>query len=333
MNAAPAIVRASAPAAVRIRGFEPGDAARICALFQRHTAYRRDGAFWWWLHRALPARPSLVAVAEAGGELVGHYAILPLDVRGPDGRLIRAGQGAQAFVSPEHRRAVSICEITAHAYRLAREAGLELVCGFPNAHYRLVQEKLERWRRVALFPAWTRAPGVVAPAGAELTAVRWEDDGERHAALALLEEADQRPGAARIAGLARWWEVRYRQHPHRPYEIHWLSEAGERRGLAVTKQFQAEGERRAHLIDHVLAPGVAPAGLLRAFARAQAGRADRLVLWPVEPAFTAALGEEGYQPDGFETWFGGRTLGGAGWPDELGTAAAWRLPMGFSDAF
>lgn len=329
MNAAPAIVTA----AVRVRGFEPADAARICALFQRHTAYRRDAAFWWWLHRALPAQPSFVAVAVAGAEIVGHYAILPLALREAAGRVFRAGLGVQAFVSPAHRQAVSICEISAHAYRQAAAAGLELVVGFPNANYRLVQEKLERWRRVALFPAWTKAAGPVAPEGAELAPVRWEDDGERHAALALLEEADQRPGTVRIAGLARWWEARYRQHPQRPYQFHWLREAGERRGLAVTKQFGAEGERRAHLIDHVLAPDAAPGALLRAFAREQAGRTDRLVLWPEEPAFTAALVEEGFQPDGFDTWFGGRALGGAGGPAGWETAAAWRLPMGLSDAF
>lgn len=320
-------------ATVRIRDFEAADAARICALFQRHTPYRRDGDFWLWLNRLVPASPSLVAVAEVGGEVVGHYAILPVELRLADGRPVLAGHGVHAFVSPAHRQSVGIFQISAHAYRMAQAAGLRFVFGFPNANYRLVQEKIERWRRVLLFKAWTKSAGPIAAGAARLAPCDFRDDAQLHAAIEGWERADRDFSLVQVAGQARWWHTRYLRHPHQPYEFHWLVESGERRGLVVAKIFQAEGETRAHIVDYVLAEGQAHQDLLAAFEQHYGGRVARFVHWPVDSGFTAALVEQGYAPDGFETWFGLRALGGAAFDPKLFEASAWRLPMGFSDAF
>lgn len=324
---------------MRLRTLEPGDAAQICALFSRHTPYRRDAAFWSWLNRSFPVRPSIVAVAECAGEIVGHYGILPLELRGPNGAHWLAGHGLHAFVSPAHRDRVSIFQISALAYRLAREAGLEFVFGFPNASYRLVQEKIERWRCVALFKAWSRAAdtGGGGPASGALVPADFDDDTQLHDALALWETAEEAATGIRPVGWARWWLVRYIGHPQRPYLLHWYVCGGLRRGLVVAKIFSADGRLRAHLIDCALADGVDQSDVLRAFAAAFRGRAEHFVHWPVEPAFVAALATEGYREDGFETYFGMRTLRtGApalGAEDPRLNPTAWRLPMGFSDAF
>jgi hypothetical protein len=245
---------------------------------------------------------------------------------------VLAGHGVHAFVSPEYRSAVSIFQVSAHAYRLAQAAGLQFLYGFPNANYRLVQEKIERWRSVALFKAWTKPAGVRPAVAARLSAADLTDDAQLHAALKLWEQAGQGSATIRAAAPARWWQTRYLQHPQGPYHFHWLMVGNERRGLAVGKLFTAEGETRAHLVDYVLAEGQVPDALLAAFEDAYVGRVARFVHWPVEASFTAALVEGGYQPDGFETWFGVRALG-APLDPQLLDASAWRLPMGFSDAF
>lgn len=320
-------------AKVVIRSFEPADAARISALFQRHTAYQRDAAYWLWLNRLVPSRPSLVAVAEINGEIAAHYAILPVELCLSDGRVVLAGHGVHAFVSPEHRQSVSIFQVSSHAYRMAQAAGLQFVFGFPNANYRLVQEKIERWRCVSLFKAWTKPAARPMAGGACLASADWTDDAELQTAIEFWERADRHHAGMRIAGQARWWLERYLRHPQQPYQFHWLVIAGERRGLVVAKIFQADGEARAHLVDYVLADDGPHGALIAAFEERYAGLVSRFVHWPVDREFTAALVEHGYRPDGFETWFGLRALGGAALDPKLLEATAWRLPMGFSDAF
>ena len=324
---------------MNIRAFEPDDAEKIARLFTLHTPYRRDAAFWVWLNRTLPARPSLVAVAEMAGDIVGHYAIVPLDLRRPDGRIVAAGLGVHAFVSPTARREVSIFQVSALAYRLAREAGLEFIFGFPNANYRVVQEKIERWRGVGFFKAWTKSAvtGPTSLARARLGLADFSDDAELHSAMRLWERLDAAPGGLRVVGQSRWWMLRYVTHPQQPYSIWWVLVDGEKHGLVVAKKFTGDGERRAHLIDYALSAEVTLADLLGAFETTFFHEVDRFVHWPVEPAFELALRAGHYAADGFETYFGVRRIA-AGEPasgavaDEL-DFSSWRLPMGLSDAF
>jgi len=321
---------------VCIRALEASDPAKICALFTRHTPYQRDMAFWVWLNRTLPVARSIVSVATIGEEIVGHYGILPFDLRQPDGTVMRAGHGVHAFVSPEFRDRVSIFQISAHAYRQAREAGLEIVFGFPNAKYRLVQEKIERWRCVSLFNAWTKLPsGVAVESKDKLEPADLIDDDQLKAATQLWEAQDADAKGVAPLGTARWWLLRYLLHPQRPYAFHWYVRGGERRGLVVTKVFRAEGQTRAHIIDYALSGREAHDGLLNAFDMAFRSRAQQFVHWPTEPEFCAAMRRADYRPDGFETFFGFRPLA----PEPLPLDAplfqehAWRLPIGFSDAF
>jgi hypothetical protein len=324
---------------MEIRPFKPEDAEAVSRLFSRHTSYRRDAAFWLWFNRILPVRPSIVAVAEDAGEVVGHYAILPVELRLPDGKLTTAGHGVHAFVGPSHRDRVGIFQISALAYRLAREAGLSAVFGFPNERYRLVQEKIERWRAVSVFNAWTK-PGAQCAEKAEgrLEPAELDDNAQMHQAIRLWEHLDAtRDGQVAIAQTARWWMHRYLLHPQKPYALFWYARDGDRRGLVVAKYFQAEAESRAHVVDYALLRADDAPDMLRAFGARWRGKADRFVHWPTNPVFEHALRSEGYRPDGFSTFFGMRRLQSAGGApdafDSLATDGLWRLPLGLSDAF
>lgn len=317
---------------LRIRGYEPGDETAVCELFSRHTPYRRDFAFWHWLNREVPTQPSVVAVAELDGEIVGHYGILPVELRLPDGATVLAGHGVHAFVSPDCRGEAGIFQISAKAYQLAAQAGVQFVYGFPNPNYRLVQEKIERWRCVSLFKAWTKP--AAAPDRPRASLVRFDagDETQRAAAIRLWEACDRTGAGIRVADTARWWLRRYLWHPHAPYEIHWLRAAGTRVGLVVTKLFRSESGTRAHLIDCVLA-GASAEELLAAFEAEFAARAETFAHWPMDAEFAAALAAGGYREDGFETYLGVRALAGGELPAGVLTAANWRRPMGLSDAF
>jgi hypothetical protein len=325
---------------MQIRAFQPADAERISDLLTQHSPYKRDAAFWIWLNRTLPTRSSLVAVAESDGQVVGHYGILPFDLRLPDGTLAKAGHGVHAFVKPDFREQVSIFEITKLAYKLARDAGLVAVFGFPNVNYRLIQEKIERWRCVSLFKAWTKQSNGSSDSasGVRLESADFTDKSQLQLATNLWEIMDVSSLHIAITGQARWWMIRYVLHPQRPYSFYWYVRQGMRRGLIVAKLFIGTEETRAHIIDYVLTDGETPDDMLRAFEFELSTRATRFVHWPVEPTFVKALQNLGYQPDGFETYFGLRRLETSPTlsnpvSDPMLETSAWRLPMGLSDAF
>lgn len=330
---------ASPKATVQLRPFKSEDVEALSRLFSLHTTYQRDAAFWLWLNRLLPVRPAIAAVAVDAGKVVGHYSILPFELKLPDGTHSLAGHGVHAFVSPFYRDRVNIFQVSAQAYQLASDAGLAAVFGFPNARYRLVQEKIERWRSVAVFKAWTKPPvNCIDDITGRLEPADMSDDTQLHQAICLWENLDATSTGLIVMGqLARWWMLRYVLHPQKPYSLFWYVNGGERCGLIVAKYYQAEQESRAHVVDYVLLDAASTPDMLKAFSAWYRGKVDRCVHWPTDPAFTQALRETGYQEDGFETYFGVRRLKptGAGSDvfDTLASGGAWRLPMGLSDAF
>ena len=127
---------------INIRYYNPGDGKKISDLFTKNTTLLRDDKFWIWINRIL-CSDSIVAVAEKNNEIVAHYAFIPRNII-VGNEILKSGIGLHAVVSPDVRNSLSIFQISNLVYDKARKDGYDLIYGFPNTNYRLIQEKIER---------------------------------------------------------------------------------------------------------------------------------------------------------------------------------------------
>ena len=137
---------------VVIRNYKSHDAEGINAMFTKYLPYVRDEKFWVWLNRIIGGR-SIAFVAEYEGKIIGHYAIVPREML-YKGEIIKAALSVHAFVDPDYRNKVFIFQITQKLYQFAKQQGIQLIYGFPNANYRTIQLKIEKWKQVDLFKSF-----------------------------------------------------------------------------------------------------------------------------------------------------------------------------------
>jgi hypothetical protein len=321
---------------IRIRPYQPGDAALVSELFTRNTPYLRDAAFWLWIHRVWPTENSISVVAEDNGNIVGHYAILPMPLS--LGSIpVRAGLGVHAFVAPEYRGKVPIFQITKKCYGLAKDAGIQMLWGFPNANYRLIQEKVEGWRCVELFNAYEKKPRTnTSPL--ELVPIN-PDNASDWLRLSDYLDRFQHSGkseACESVPTLKGWYNRYVRHPQNDYGFHLAMQGGNEVAALVTKVYENRdtGEKVGHLVDLASAPphDVALIATLEAWFST---RVDQLCFWPLRESFRKALESADFQATGFSTFFGIKLLD----PDlepHMSTILdtnSWELNMGMSDVF
>ena len=322
---------------IDIRYYRPGDATGISALFTRYLPYQRDTEFWVWINRLLGGG-SIVSVAECGNRIIGHYGIVPRDFI-IEGVRYHAGLGIHAFVAPEFRSKVSIFEISSLAYKEAKRTGLSFLYGFPNANYRYIQEKIEKWKCVSLFNAYElfldAFNGSDNCDAVSLTKIDRMDCSLLYPLQMLIEKSPESPVAPVTE--CRHWLLRYLMHPQHLYELYEVKEREEMMGYAVMKKYQKEDKEYRHIVDYVFSE---KADMHKIIARiagmAKEDHADCLSVWKGDSRFEKALQDTGFQPTGFDTFLGIKILDKA--LDEtvvgkLTDFSNWRLVMGDTDSF
>jgi hypothetical protein len=319
----------------KIREYKTGDAEKIYTLFSKYTSYKRDAAFWVWINRLLSEKKSIISVAEANNQIIGHYAIIPRNCI-INKKTYRTGLGIHAFVDPEYRDSISIFDITSHAYRFAKENEIDFIYGFPNQNYRLVQEKIEKWKKVALFNAFEKDANNFDPAG---PIFKWElfnlKDFDKIFILNELAEEFGNSNDIYFSKPLPFIVNRYLYHPQNIYQTWLLKDIDKYVGFIVTKIFNSENEKRAHIIDYVLSPEYETDTLIADFEIKFSLVVDKFVLWPFSNKFHKSLLKRNFSESGFETFFGIKFLSESAKKatDDILNFNNWHLTMGDSDAF
>lgn len=314
---------------INIRPYSTGDAEQIFRLFQEHTKYKRDAAFWIWMNRILS--DSIVSVAEEKGSIIGHYAILPRRCVLNNELELKAGLGVHAFVAPDRRNEASIFSISGLAYKLAKEKGIDFVYGFPNQNYRLIQEKIEKWKRVSLFNALVKDAYSFQKNDYEY---KWESIKQPNwDFLFLLNELLEREDLSQIhfKRTVDYWNKRYFLHPQKPYDV-WKVTQAEKKGVIVVKIFEEDAKTKLHLIDYVKEPEIDLSKAIKDIAKLYEGKFDKLVFWPFNKSTSKELINLGFNENGFDTFFAIKKLNQEV-PEYLFEFDKWHLVMGDSDAF
>jgi hypothetical protein len=183
-----------------IRAYQPGDEDGISALFAATFGKPLSRAHWRWKLRTLPLYGAAAAsavgaasienewVAVAAGQIVGHYAVMPLLFKLGD-RSVLVPHGCDAMTRADFRRRGILSALGERANEVWRQAGAPFQIGFHYGGWGSVREQLG-WRPVVrlvlmkcrLNPVrtWLRrmglhslpAAGQAASAGPESVAAR-----------------------------------------------------------------------------------------------------------------------------------------------------------------
>lgn len=314
---------------INIRPYTSGDAKPIFNLFQEYSKYKRDASFWIWMNRLLT--DSIVAVAEEKGKILGHYAILPRTCVLTSGLELKAGLGVHAFVMPNRSNEVSIFSISNLAYKLAKEKGIDFVYGFPNQNYRLIQEKIEKWKKVSLFNALIKNASSFKVNAFEYN---WEEI--KQTSLNFLYHLNEMLESESISQIhfkrtVDYWNKRYFLHPQNPYDIWEVTQAG-KKSIVILKIFQEDTITKLHLVDYVFEAEVDLNKVIDDIAKLYEGKFDNLVFWPFNKLIYRKLINHGFSETGFDTFFAIKKLNQE-LPENLFDFEDWHLVMGDSDAF
>lgn len=142
----------TASGTVRIRRYRPGDGPAINRGFQRVFGQARELGEWEWKF-PVRERETTILIAEEDGEVLAHFAALPVSLQ-LEGRRIRAGQVVDVY--SVRRQGLFLRLVDRFYEELCGPGGLELIYGFPgDRHFRLGVRRL-RYSEPVPVRYWSR---------------------------------------------------------------------------------------------------------------------------------------------------------------------------------
>ena len=235
----------SAPDGVEIRAYRSGDEEAIVRGFRATFGVERTVEEWRWSFPPLGGAPTVEVAFDALGELVAHYAAIPVAMQSR-GRELLAGQVVDVFTRRKlglfRRRGLLTRTIESFVARHCGPGRIELLFGFPSLRAAALG------RTTGVYPAeggvgrWTRP---TSGAGARLGWRRSLQRGwDRTALDQLWSEAGPRYGLSAIRGAA-WFHWRYLARPRREYLQFGVRRRGRTRAWGVV----ALAPERARWVD------------------------------------------------------------------------------------
>lgn len=104
----------------------------IAALFAGAFGKPLDPELWDWAYLRNPFGDAMVSVAMHQGRMIGHYAVIPLELRNDEGGL-RAYLSMTTMVDAEFRMLGLFKTLAERVYaRIEDRGAAAVVCGFPN---------------------------------------------------------------------------------------------------------------------------------------------------------------------------------------------------------
>jgi len=115
----------------RIRPATPNDGEAIIGLFERVFGERRTLNHWQWKYIDNPADKTCMIVAEDGGKIVGHHALVPFWMN-LWGRRVLGAKSADRMVHPDYRRRGLSISLLEQLMAQAASEGIDLAYSVPN---------------------------------------------------------------------------------------------------------------------------------------------------------------------------------------------------------
>ena len=314
------------------------EASGICSLIQKVAPqYKRDIEFWTWINQYINGENSpIISVAEIKGEIIGHYAILPRQIKF-NGELMEIGFGIHAVIDNEKTHLVSIFEVSNLAYKTAKAKGLKFIYGFPNKNFRLIQQKIERWERVSLFNALETTIENIELSDQKYCFEELTNSPKDIGKFNVVFDEQTENEYYSFSKSFNYFIQRYFKHPHNLYSIFLAKNKLGKSFVLVTKRFDDNDKIKGHLVDYVITENVDHTEIIDASLQilSETG-VEVFSFWPINSSIKQILMQKGFNELGFDTFFGIKFLNKDfknNFKDLLLDFSNWQLLMGDSDAF
>lgn len=129
------------------RAYRPGDEPGVSDLFRCVFGRSVPDGYWKWKYRAPATEIENEWIAEAGGQVVGHYAVTPVRFQLGD-RQVVVPHGCDAMTHPDYRRQGILTALGREANDAWQRAGAPFQIGFHYGGWGSVRESLG-WRPLA----------------------------------------------------------------------------------------------------------------------------------------------------------------------------------------
>ncbi len=136
-----------------IRPCRPEDRAGVNTLFESVFGRAVPEGYWDWKLRPFPVDVDTEWVADAGGEIVGHYAATPIRFKLGD-RIAIVPHGSDAMTRADYRRQGILTALGRRVNEVWDLAGSPFQIGYPLVEWGSVRESLG-WRPVVHL-AWLK---------------------------------------------------------------------------------------------------------------------------------------------------------------------------------
>lgn len=152
---------------VHLRLLEEHEGPAVVDLFRRAFGGSIDLKLFEWKYRRNPQGPSIEAVAEDSGRIVGFYGMQATTFLDPDGQPVPTYQETDLMVDPASRGQNLFARLGTFAYEEGARRGAPFTYGFPNSRSTPVGKRKLGWRVLQVWPLWSlylraRMPGRLA---------------------------------------------------------------------------------------------------------------------------------------------------------------------------
>lgn len=230
------------------RDYQHGDEHEILTLYKQVNEREMTLAHWKWKFAKNPFGKSVIKLMFDDGMLIGHYAVMPMDVQ-IQSKLVKAVLSVNTMTHPDYRGHGIFPYLGEETYRDCEQKGFKFVYGFPNRNiYRSRVEKLE-WKGFGKMAALQKELGVQAAGeiGKRDSICPVEKFDERINSLWNRTKDSYHVTVARTEEFLNW---RFAEHPTEKYAQFILQDDSKQiLGYLVLKTYANGDEVKGHIVD------------------------------------------------------------------------------------
>jgi GNAT superfamily N-acetyltransferase len=317
-----------------IRDYQAGDEEKILTLYQEANNREMTLAHWHWKFAENPFGGAIIKLLFDGDKLIGHYAVMPMDVL-VQGTSVKAALSANTMTHPDYRRRGIFVYLAEETYKQCRQEGIKFVYGFPNQNSYHGFVKRLMWRGFGNIIVLERDLPVRGKRAilneAKLHAVDRFD--ERVTLLWNQVKSDYNIIVTRTENYLNW---RFVRHPTVSYEkIVFTETADSLEGFMILKTYLSEDGAIGHIVDILSGNNDV---IIQDFVNYALNcfterKMKMLSCWvPKDSVYARILVREGFNRKEFNAYFGVRPLNEeSAWAKSIKDLSNWHLTMGDLD--